>query len=244
MKYKIIFSYDGTNFSGYQIQPNKRTIQQEIETVLTKINNKQIKISASGRTDAKVHANNQTAHFTLEKKMEKNKLKHALNSLLPEDIYIKQIEEVNDNFHARFDITKKEYIYKINTQEYNPIDRNYIYQYGKPLNINKIEQATKELIGTHNFKAFTKVDEEKESYVRTIYDIKIEEKNGIITLTFIGNGFLRYMIRNIVGTLIEIGNGKRNQEEIKEILVSEDRKKAGITAPPCGLYLNKVYYEK
>lgn len=244
MKYKIIFSYDGTHFSGYQKQENQRTVQSEIERVLSQINNESVRISASGRTDAGVHAIGQVAHFTTTKNWNPKKLQHALNSLLPEDIYIKTTEVVNENFHARFDVTKKEYIYMINIKEYNPLERNYIYQYGKSLDSKAIEEAIPYFVGTHNYKAFTKVGEEKENYIRTIYEIKLEEKQGILILHFLGNGFLRYMVRNIVGTLIEIGAGKRSYKDINSILESEDRKQAGITAPPCGLYLYKVYYEE
>ena len=162
---------------------------------------------------------------------------------MPDDIYIKNIIKVDENFHARFNVIKKEYIYKINLGEYNPIEKDYIYQYNKNLNIDKIKEATKYLIGTHNFKGFTKVDEEKETYVRTIYDIELNIEKNILTLKFIGNGFLRYMVRNIVGTLINIGENKFNPEYIKEIIDTEDRKKAGIKAPACGLYLNNVYYK-
>lgn len=244
MKYLMTFSYDGTNYEGYQIQGNKKTIQKTIQDELTKINsNKSVNISASGRTDKGVHANNQKAHFILDKRINPNILKNSLNKLLPNDIYIKDIIKVNDCFHARFDVIKKEYIYKINMGEYNPIEKNYIYQYNKPLNIDNIKKAIIFLEGTHNFKAFTKIDEEKETYVRTIYNIELTNKLNIITLKFIGNGFLRYMIRNIVGTLINVGEGKIEPDKIKDIIESEDRKKAGSKAPACGLYLNNVYYE-
>ena len=244
MKYLMTFSYNGTYYNGYQIQNNGNTIQKVIQEKLTKINsNKKVSISSSGRTDKGVHAINQKAHFILDKDIDVDRLKNSLNKLLPDDIYLKNIIKVCNNFHARFDVIKKEYIYKINVGEYNPIEKDYVFQYNKNLNIDNIKEAVTYLIGTHNFKAFTKIDEEKETYIRTIYDIKIELKNNIITLTFIGNGFLRYMVRNIVGTLINIGENKFKPNYIKEILNSEDRKKAGIKAPACGLYLSNVYYK-
>ena len=243
MKYLMTFSYNGTYYDGYQIQNDKNTIQGVIEKNLTKINsNKKVKITASGRTDKGVHAINQKAHFILDKNIDENKLKNALNKLLPDDIYIKNIIKVNDDFHARFNVIKKEYIYKINLGEYNPIEKDYIFQYNKNLNIDKIEEAAKCLIGTHNFKSFTKIDEEKETYVRTIYNIELGIEKNILSIKFIGNGFLRYMVRNIVGTLINIGENKFTPEYINEIINSEDRKKAGIKAPACGLYLSNVYY--
>lgn len=243
MKYLMTFSYDGTLYEGYQIQGNKKTIQHTIEKELTKINsNNKVNISASGRTDKGVHAYNQKAHFILDKNIEPSILKNSLNKLLPNDIYIKNIDKVDNEFHARYNVIKKEYIYKINLGEYNPIDSNYIFQYNKSLDIDKIKEALPLLEGEHNFKAFTKVDEEKESYIRTIYKIDIELFNNILTFKFVGNGFLRYMIRNIVGTLINVGEGKINPNEIEQIIKSCDRKKAGLKAPACGLYLNNVYY--
>lgn len=246
MKYFMTFSYDGSKYKGYQKQPKTKTIQGEIEKVLKTINNdKKVDISASGRTDAGVHALNQRAHFSLETKITCEKLKNALNSLLPKDIYVKSIDEVNDDFHARFDVEAKEYIYKINMGEYNPIEKDYIYQHNKKLDVVEIERALKYLEGTHDFKSFTKADDEKEDYVRTIIQTNLirDLKNvNQITISFLGTGFLRYMVRNMVGVLIEIGEGKRKSEEILEILDAKDRRKAGITANPEGLYLKDVFY--
>ena len=245
-RYFITFSYDGTNFSGYQKQPRERTIQNELEKALKEINeNKKVEVHASGRTDAKVHALNQKAHFDLDIKITKEKLKKALNSLLPEDIHIKNVEEVSDNFHARYNAKGKEYIYKINMGEYNPLERNYVYQYNNRLDVTEIERAMKYLEGTHNFKSFTKTDEEKDDYVRTlsqtnlIRDLKDVNK---ITLVFVGTGLLRYMVRNMVGTLIEVGEGKRKSEDIITILKEQNRTHAGKTAAPEGLYLKNVFY--
>ena len=246
MKYFITFSYDGSNFSGYQKQPNKRTIQQEIEDVLKQINNgKSVSISASGRTDAGVHALNQKAHFSLDIDIDPNRLIRGMNSLLPSDIYVKNISLVDQEFHARFSAIGKEYIYKINMGEYNPLERNYIFQYCKKLDLISMERGIKYLEGTHNFKSFTKSDDEIEDYNRKISQTMItrdsKDVNKII-ITFVGTGFLRYMVRNMVGVLIEIGEGKRKPEDIMEILKSEDRKLAGKTAPSCGLYLRNVFY--
>ena len=245
-RYFITFSYDGTNFSGYQKQPRERTIQNELEKALKEINeNKKVEVHASGRTDAKVHALNQKAHFDLDIKITKEKLKKALNSLLPEDIHIKNVEEVSDNFHARYNAKGKEYIYKINMGEYNPLERNYVYQYNNRLDVTEIERAMKYLEGTHNFKSFTKTDEEKDDYVRTLSQTNlIRDLNDVnkITLVFVGTGFLRYMVRNMVGTLIEVGEGKRKSEDIITILKEQNRTHAGKTAAPEGLYLKNVFY--
>lgn len=244
MKYLITFSYDGSKYYGYQKQPNKPTIQQEIENVLTQLNsNNPVIISASGRTDSGVHALNQKAHFVLDKDYDVNKLQYSMNKMLSSSIYIKKVEKKDDSFHARFDVKKKKYTYKINVGEYNPLDYNYIYQYNKELNIEEMKKAIKYFEGIHNFKSFTKIDEEKETYEREIFEANIIKEKNIILITFIGTGFMRYMVRNMVGLLVEIGSGKKNFECVKDILLAEDRTKAGITIDPNGLYLEEVYYE-
>lgn len=246
MKYFMTFSYDGTNFNGYQKQPRMRTVQKVMEDALKEINGgKIVNICASGRTDAGVHAINQKAHFEMDKKLACDKLLKGINSLLPDDVYVKKIEEVSDDFHARFSAIGKEYIYKINMGEYNPIERNYVYQYNKRLDINEMERGLKYLEGEHNFKSFTKTNEEITDYVRTISQTSIVRDSkdiNKITITFVGTGFMRYMVRNMVGLLIEIGEGKRQAEEIIEILKNENRTLAGKTAPACGLYLRNVFY--
>lgn len=246
MRYLITFSYDGSKFKGYQKQPRLKTVQGEIEKALKKINgNKEVSISASGRTDALVHAYNQKAHFDLNQNMDEEKLRKSLNSLIDEYIYIKKVEKVSDEFHARFNVRAKEYIYKINMGEYNPIEKDYIYQYNKKLDLAEIERAMKYLEGTHDFKSFTKVDEEKD-FVRTIVQtnlIRNMKDVNKVTLSFLGTGFLRYQVRNMVGLLIEIGEGKRNSCDVIDILEARDRRKSGITAPAEGLYLKDVFYK-
>lgn len=245
MRYLITFQYDGTNYSGYQKQPNAVTIQGELEKVLTRINsNKQVFVSASGRTDARVHALGQRAHFDLDISINNHDLKRALNSLLPEDIYVKDVMQVEDTFHARYNVKEKEYMYIINVGEYNPIERNYVYQYNKNLDVAAMKKAISYLLGEHDFRSFTKVDEEKNDYVRNITKVTIDftSKQNHIIINFTGNGFLRYMVRNMVGTLIEVGEGKRTPECIIELLELKDRTKAGKTAPPEGLYLKSVFY--
>ena len=246
MRYLMTFAYDGTNYKGYQKQPKAKTIQEEIEKVLGKVQGeKKIDIHASGRTDAHVHALAQKAHFDLENEVDCDKLKHSLNSLLPGDIYVKEIEQVPDTFHARYHVKAKEYIYRMNLGEYDPIERNYVYQYNRRLDVVEMERALKYLEGEHDFKSFTKADEEQDDYVRRIVQTSIvrDAKNvNKITIGFLGTGFLRYMVRNIVGTLIEIGEGKRKSEDIIEILNAKDRQAAGMTANPEGLYLKDVFY--
>ena len=242
MRYLITFSYDGSKYGGYQNQLDINTIQTELETALTKLNNKETSITASGRTDRGVHAINQKAHFDLDINITSDKLKMALNSMLPDDIYVKKAEEVSNDFHARFNVKSKEYIYKINVGEYNPIEKDYIYQYCSDLNIDKMCEAIKIFEGVHNFKSYVAADDVRDNYVREIISTNIEKNNNIITITFIGTGFLRYMVRNMVGSLIEVGEGKKTIADIETILSMEDRKAAGKTAPACGLYLYKVNY--
>ena len=246
MRYLITFSYDGSKFKGYQKQPGLKTIQTDIEKALKKINsNKPVSIHASGRTVALVHAMNQKAYFVLNINIKEEKLKHSLNSLTSEYIYIKKIEKVSDDFHARFNVRAKEYIYKINMGEYNPIEKDYIYQYNKRLDLAEMERALKYLEGTHDFKSFSKSDEEKEDFVRTIVQTNLVRNMKDVNkfyLSFVGTGFLRYQVRNMVGVLIEVGEGKRKSEDILTIIEAKDRRKAGITANPEGLYLKDVYY--
>ena len=246
MRYLITVSYDGTNFKGYQKQPRERTIQSELEKALKEINGgAKVEVHASGRTDAGVHAIAQRIHFDLDKKITPEKLSKGLNSLLPEDIFVRKVEEVPDTFHARFSAIGKEYIYKLNMGEYNPIERNYCYQYCSKLDVVSMERGLKYLEGEHNFKSFTKSTDEIEDYVRKISQTSIvrdsKDMNKLI-ITFVGTGFMRYMVRNMVGLLIEIGEGKRKPEEIIDILKQENRTVAGKTAPACGLYLRNVFY--
>lgn len=246
MRYLITFSYDGSKYKGYQKQPKQKTVQGELEKVLKTINDQtKVDVSASGRTDAGVHALNQKAHFDLIIKITPEKLGKAMNSMLPPDIFVRKVEVVPDDFHARFDVACKEYIYKINMGEYNPIEKDYVLQYNQKLDLVEMERAMKYLEGTHNFRSFTKVDEEKDNYERTIISASLERDTrnvNLLTLTFLGNGFMRYMVRNMVGTLLEIGEGKRKSEEILNILKQEDRVCAGKTALPNGLYLKDVFY--
>ena len=246
MRYLVTFSYDGSKYNGYQKQPNGNTVQNRLEDALTSINgNKNVSVVASGRTDAGVHAINQKAHFDLYVKITCDSLKKALNSLLPGDIYVKNVVEIDDNFHARFDVKAKEYIYKINMGEYDPISKDYVYQYCKKLDVVEIERALKYIEGTHDFKSFTAGDDVRDDYVRTIIQTNLirDLKNvNMITISFLGTGFMRYMVRNLVGTLIQIGEGKYKSTDIIDILDAKDRRKAGMCADASGLYLKDVFY--
>ena len=242
----VSFSYDGSKYNGFQKQVQGNTIQNKIEDALTSINGgKSVSLCASGRTDAGVHALNQKAHFDLKTNITTSNLMKALNSLLPGDIYVRDVVEIDDNFHARFDVKAKEYIYKINMGEYNPIEKDYVLQYCKKLDVVEIERALKYIEGTHDFKSFTSGDDVRDNYVRTIIQTNLirDLRNvNLITISFLGTGFMRYMVRNLVGTLIQIGEGKYKSTDIIDILEAKDRKKAGMCAEACGLYLKDVFY--
>lgn len=241
-RYLIDFSYSGANFSGYQKQPGKRTVQDEIEKVLSSINNNSVKLTSSGRTDALVNAIHQKAHFDLDKKIGTYKLNGALNSYLPDDIYVNSVTEVDNLFHARYMVKSKTYEYLINTGDYNPLLRTHVYQYCKPLNIRKMKEAVKYFIGKHDFTTFVSAEDKKEDKVREIYDATVDEKEGIIKITFKGSGFLKYQVRNMVGTLIKIGEEKVSPDIILSLLEKKDRKCAFLCAPAQGLTLTDVKY--
>lgn len=241
-RYLIDFSYSGANFSGYQKQPGKRTVQDEIEKVLSSINNNSVKLTSSGRTDALVNAIHQKAHFDLDKEIGAYKLNGALNSYLPDDIYVNSVTKVDNLFHARYMVKSKTYEYLINTGDYNPLLRTHVYQYCKSLNIRKMKKAVKYFIGKHDFTTFVSAEDKKEDKVREIYDASVDEKDGIIKITFKGSGFLKYQVRNMVGTLIKIGEEKVLPDIILSLLEKKDRKCAFLCAPAQGLTLTDVKY--
>lgn len=243
MRYLIRFSYDGTGFSGYQKQPGERTVEGMLENALYNINNHtETRIFSSGRTDRGVHALGQVAHFDIDVNITLYKLKCALNSLLPEDIHVLSTEIVDKNFHARYNAISKTYIYKINVGEYSPIDRNHVYQYCKDLNFDNMCLAINDFLGEHDFKPFVSEEAIKSSYVRTIYSVDMKKEGDIITISFTGNGFMKYQVRNMVGVLIKIGSGKLTTDSVKNILNGTMDKSKIITAKGSGLYLKEVVY--
>lgn len=245
MRYLIKFSYDGSNFCGYQKQPGKRTIEDCFEKALFEINNHvYTPIFSSGRTDSGVHALEQTAHFDLDISITLFKLKCALNSLLPDDIHVFSTEIVEDDFHARYNVVEKEYEYHINVGEYSPINRNYSYQYCKDLDIDKMIEGSKYLIGKHDFKNYVSLESKKSNYEREIFSINITKENNLVSINFKGSGFMKYQVRNMVGTLLKVGNGKLDPIYIDNILKDSEKIKLIFTAPAVGLYLKSVNYKK
>lgn len=241
MRYLINLTYDGSKFYGYQIQKNKCTIEGEIENALSKILNQKTNTIASSRTDKDVHAINQYCHFDYDLKLNLNKVLHSMNSLIDDSIHIKSIKKVSNNFHSRYDVVKKEYIYKINMGEYNPIEKDYCLQYNKKIDKDLLNEFIIKMSGLHNFKSFTS-DNDRENYDRdVVIDYKIQNK--ILILRFESSGFLRYMIRNIVGLLLDINDNKKSISDIDEIFKSMNRTSCGRCAPGCGLYLNKIKFQ-
>jgi len=240
MRYLINLSYNGNKFYGYQIQNNEMSVEGEIEKVLSKILNTNINTVASSRTDKGVHALNQYCHFDYDKEIDTKKLTHSMNSILDGNIYIKSIKEVSDDFHARYSVKNKEYIYKINMGEYNPIEKDYVLQYNKKIDKDLLDKFISLVSGKHDYRSFTS-DKDKDSYERDVtIDYRIEKDK--LYLRFYSTGFLRYMIRNIVGLLLEINDGKKSLEDIKFIFDSKSRCSLGAPANGCALYLNKVIY--
>ena len=243
MRFLIKFSYDGTAYCGYQSQPGLDTIQDRLEEALKIINNdKKTTITSTGRTDKGVHALCQYGHADIDVNITEHKLKRAMNSNLPDDIHVIETKIVEDNFHARYNVKSKEYKYYINLGEYNPLERNYVFQYNYKLNIDAMKDAIKVFIGTHDFRAFVTDNKEKENCIRTITSATIEEDNNKLIITFKGDGFLRYQIRNMVGILIRVGENKISTKDVEKILLSKDRTTTGKTAPAEGLYLTDVTY--
>lgn len=242
MRYKAIVMYDGTMFHGFQYQNDLRTVQEEIEKVLKIVTKKDTKIYPAGRTDTGVHALGQVFHFDYDVKMEEWQIKNALNSRLPNDIYIKNINIVNDDFHARYHALKKTYQYVINLNEFNPLNKNYCYYYKYKLDIEKMIKASKLFVGEHDFRTFTK-NHKIENTVRTIYNIEFDVQDKVIKINITGNGFLHNMVRIIVAMLIEVGNNRITEEQLLIALKNKNRKFAPKLAPANGLYLVSVEYK-
>ena len=241
---KLVIEYDGKDFNGWQKQPNKLNIQGTIEKAIETITKEKVDLIASGRTDAGVHALGQVANFKTNSNIPIDKFAIAINSNLKKSIIIKSAEEVDERFHSRLSCKKKTYRYIINNSKYGTaIYRNLETCIKEKLDIEKMKEAIKYFEGEHDFKGFKASGTSSKSSVRTIYKAEvIEKENDRIYIELTGNGFLYNMVRIIVGTLVEVGIGKIKPEDIKKIIESKDRKNAGKTLPPQGLYLLKVDY--
>lgn len=241
---KLTIEYDGKDFNGWQKQPNKLNIQGEIERAIKDITGEEVDLTASGRTDAGVHALGQVANFKTNSNIPVDKFPIALNTKLKRSIRILEAEEVDERFHSRYNCKRKTYRYVINNSENGTaIYRNLEHNFSQKLDVEKMNEAAKSFIGEHDFKGFKASGTSSKSSVRTIYEAEVYKENGRVIIELTGNGFLYNMVRIISGTLIEVGIGKIVPEQITDIIKSEDRTKAGKTLPPNGLYLVKVEYK-
>lgn len=247
VRYKAIIAYDGTNFSGFQIQHHQRTVEEELNKTLTKINRSQpVQVFASGRTDAGVHALGQVIHFDLGDRRDLEKLRFALDSQSPSDIACLQVEEVASDFHARYHVTGKTYEFRVDiAKARSPFKRHYASFFPYSIDLAPMKEALAYLIGTHDFTAFCATGSSVENKVRTLKkaDVILKEAEEELVFTFTGDGFLYNMVRIMVGTLLKVGNGRMPASQVKEMLESKQRSLGGPTAHPEGLYLKKVYYD-
>ena len=240
---KLTIEYDGTSYGGWQKQKNNRTIQQCIEEAIKLLTGEDVELIGSSRTDAGVHAKGMGANFITNSQIPADKFREAINTKLPDDIGIIKSEEVDRNFHSRYDSKGKTYCYTlVNRYEKVCIGRNYVYQVRDELNYNLMKEAAKYFLGKHDFKAFKTNGSSVKTSVRTINGLELELKGDVIKIFVSADGFLYNMVRIIVGTLIEVGKGKIKPEDIESIIKNGDRSKAGPCVPPNGLVLEKVFY--
>jgi tRNA pseudouridine38-40 synthase len=241
---KLTIEYDGTHYLGWQVQAKGATIQGKIEEMLKLLTGEKVDLIGSGRTDAGVHAFEQVAHFRTKSPLDIRSIQKALNSLLPRDILIKKAEEVEEEFHARRRSRSKVYEYRILNRELRSVfHHGYAWHIPRSLDLNEMEKASGYLLGEHDFSSFRSVGTPTRTPVRKVIRVEwTKGKEGLIRFEIEANGFLKQMVRAIVGTLVEVGKGKMNSEEFRNVLFSRDRAKAGPTAPACGLFLKKVKY--
>ena len=250
MNYKLLIQYDGTDFHGWQVQENDRTIQGELERVIGMIADSQVGVVGSGRTDAGVHAEGQVANVHLNGKFTPEKLKHAINGNLWRDIRIMKAEKVPDEFHARFSAKRKTYVYRVvNAPVMSPFWRRFAHHETRPLDVARMNDAARLFLGEHDWTAFASAKSDGETRLRNIIDFSVEShwsdtaQGAMIEFRITANGFLRYMVRSIVGTMLEVGRGEKDADIIQTAIVTGDRSLAGQTAPAGGLTLLRVDYD-
>lgn len=248
MKRNISFllEYDGSRYDGWQRQAgNDNTIQGKLERVLEKMTGTFQEVDGSGRTDAGVHAKGQVANVHLDTEMTKEEVCTYLNQYLPEDIRVLQTAIVPDRFHSRLWAREKTYGYWIDMAQKSPVfQRKYIYTLGERLDVEAMRQAAKALCGTHDFGSFCTGKSKKKSTVRTLRSVEIISHGTLLEVRVTGDGFLHNMVRILTGTLVEVGQGKREADSMGQLLKESDRRKAGFTAPARGLFLMEVVYDK
>ena len=241
---KLVIQYDGSEFCGWQLQPEKRTVQGEIEKVLQFLFKEEVRIYASGRTDSGVSAYAQVAHFDIEQNVDTKKLCDSLNALLPKDVAVISCEKTSEDFDSRFTVKKKTYWYKFYVSKYElPLFNKIALRINDYADVEKMKEACGYLIGTHDFSSFVSKKSGKTDFVRTIYDAKIIEiGDGLYAFEITGNGFLYNMVRIIFGTLLKVGYNKANPEDVLNIIGQKSREKAGKTVSPHALFMKKVEY--
>lgn len=240
---KLTIEYDGTDYHGWQYQPDAVTIQGVMEEMVGRIVNEKVSLAASGRTDAGVHAMNQVANFRTESRISCESLQRGLNGLLPADIVIKDIAEVDSDFHSRFSATGKVYIYHILNRPYPSALQNRFSWYIRcPLDIALMNDAASHLIGEHDFSSFRASSCGAPHPVKTVKTARFSREVDLLVFEVEATGFLHHMVRNIVGTLVDVGAGRRTAGSFRELLDLKDRRLAGVTAPPHGLFLKDVKY--
>ncbi|WP_457678801.1 tRNA pseudouridine(38-40) synthase TruA [Thermovibrio sp.] len=243
--YKLTIEYLGTNYYGWQLLPNRPTISGEILKALKTLTGKEVKLTGASRTDAGVHAKGQVANFKIDREVNRKKLLRGLNGLLPPDIKVTRVEEVSLEFDSRRSAKGKKYLYRLFNREVpSPFEYKRSWFIPHPLNLKAMEEGAKALIGVHDFTSFSKKERKKEvNPIREVNRIKIEKRGQVIEFSVWGRSFLRHMVRVMVATLVKVGEGKLEPEEVKEILEARNRERAPYLAPAEGLYLEKVYYE-
>ena len=243
--YRMTVQYDGTRYNGWQKQGDTdHTIQSKLESVLSRMCDYPVDVHGAGRTDAGVHAKGQVAQFRLKDETDPDEIRDYLNAYLPDDIGVLSVDYAAPRFHSRYNASNKYYLYRIGKNKARHVfDRKYIYEYrGGKLDTDAMKLATLQLIGTHDFRSFCGNPKMNKSTVRTIYTIRIDETEDEIDIGFVGDGFLQYMVRILVGTLIEVGEGKRDAQSMNALFEARSRRMAGPTAPAQGLTLMEVRY--
>ncbi len=244
-RYKIVIQYDGSGFCGFQVQPEKRTVQGELEKTLSFLLQEDVKIYASGRTDAGVSAEAQVAHFDTEKEFAERKMLSSINALLQKDVAVTSLNHVSMDFDARFSAKKKTYQYRFYVSKYElPLYSKIALRVNDYIDVSKMQEATKYIIGTHDFRSFVARKSGKTDFVRTVYDAKIIKiDDTLFAFEITGNGFLYNMVRILFGTLLMIGYGQRKPEDMKKIIEAKDRAMAGKTMSAHALLLKNVEYD-
>ena len=244
VRLKALIAYDGTEFYGWQMQRHYPTIQSTIETALQKVCRKPVKVTGAGRTDSGVHAYEQVAHFDWEHHLPPEKLLLAVNTLLPYSIRVFFLQPVDSQFHARFDARSKIYLYRIDPSRVcSPFSYRFALHYPRPLDLERMQECGRMMEGEHDFAAFQATGTEIVSTQRTVFRVEMGEKDALVFVRIHATGFLRKMVRFIVGTILEVGSGKKPMEDLRRALDQQDKNSVGVPVPARGLFLEKVFYD-